>query len=399
MSILENIKMKKWVLYRHTSPSGKVYIGITSNMPERRWQHGNGYKNCVVFYKAILKYGWDNIKHEILFTDLSEERAKRLEIDLISHYKRLNISYNVTNGGDGALGRIVSEETRAKQRAAKIGKPLSDEHIAKIRANAEKRRGIPISEETKRKIRKANKGKKPSPQTFTALIKYIKTHPMSEETKKKIVESNRKNGFKAQKEALRRNREQIGIKHRKPVVQLSLDGSYITSYECGKFASTATGIKATMITACCKGKQFRAGGFLWMYECDYKKHIEEGTLKAVLDYIVFKANKPSGSYVRTEEWRKKRSEKLKGVEKRSEATKQLMIQRTIEAKRKPVAQMTCNGTIIAVYPSGSYIKRTLGFSGSFIGTCCNGKRKSAYGYKWKYITKEEYEKFKTTLAA
>ena len=29
--------MKKWIVYKHTSPSGKVYIGITSNSPEKRW--------------------------------------------------------------------------------------------------------------------------------------------------------------------------------------------------------------------------------------------------------------------------------------------------------------------------------------------------------------------------
>ena len=67
--------MKRWILYRHTSPSGKVYIGITSKSVNKRWNGGRGYKTCIYFYNAILKYGWDNIKHEILFTDLEEKRA------------------------------------------------------------------------------------------------------------------------------------------------------------------------------------------------------------------------------------------------------------------------------------------------------------------------------------
>lgn len=48
---------RKWSLYRHTSPSGKVYIGITSMSPKIRWgKNGSGYKKQPYFYNAILKY-------------------------------------------------------------------------------------------------------------------------------------------------------------------------------------------------------------------------------------------------------------------------------------------------------------------------------------------------------
>lgn len=64
--------------------------------------------------KAILKYGWDNIKHQVLFTNLTEARAKNLEKDLIRHYKNLGISYNITDGGDGTLGKSCPEELRRR---------------------------------------------------------------------------------------------------------------------------------------------------------------------------------------------------------------------------------------------------------------------------------------------
>lgn len=93
---------KNWTVYKHTSPSGKVYIGITCQIPKKRWGHnGKGYKGCTHFTHAIEKYGWDNITHEILRTNLSETFAKKMEIFLISRYKRKNLSYNMTNGGDG----------------------------------------------------------------------------------------------------------------------------------------------------------------------------------------------------------------------------------------------------------------------------------------------------------
>lgn len=68
--------MDNYIVYRHTSPSGKVYIGITSRQPEQRWLNGNGYKDSPKFYNAIKKYGWDNFNHEILFqTEAMEVKA------------------------------------------------------------------------------------------------------------------------------------------------------------------------------------------------------------------------------------------------------------------------------------------------------------------------------------
>lgn len=39
-----------YTVYRHTSPSGKVYIGITSMNPEKRWgKNGYGYRRQKYF--------------------------------------------------------------------------------------------------------------------------------------------------------------------------------------------------------------------------------------------------------------------------------------------------------------------------------------------------------------
>jgi len=141
-----------YIVYRHTSPSGKVYIGITCRKPELRWSNGNGYKDSPKFYNAIKKYGWDNFNHEILFYDLNEITAKLIEEDLIYYYKNFNLSYNISNGGDGSKGVIMSEETRKKMSDAKKGK-ISN------------RKGCHLSDETKEKIRNANLGKKLSEET------------------------------------------------------------------------------------------------------------------------------------------------------------------------------------------------------------------------------------------
>ena len=36
--------MKNFIVYKHTSPNGKVYIGITKQNPKQRWGNGSGYR-------------------------------------------------------------------------------------------------------------------------------------------------------------------------------------------------------------------------------------------------------------------------------------------------------------------------------------------------------------------
>lgn len=89
-------------VYKHTCPNGKVYIGITKQKPERRWGvNGRGYKENEYFYRAIKKYGWENIKHEIIAEGLTEDEADAMEIDLISKYRATdkNCGYNQHFGG------------------------------------------------------------------------------------------------------------------------------------------------------------------------------------------------------------------------------------------------------------------------------------------------------------
>lgn len=115
--------MKNYTVYMHISPSNKRYIGITSTSVERRWKNnGDGYKDQV-FYRAIQKYGWDNIQHIIVAKGLTEEDAKWLEIELIREFDTTNKykGYNVSTGGDGSNGCKHTEEAKKKISESKLG--------------------------------------------------------------------------------------------------------------------------------------------------------------------------------------------------------------------------------------------------------------------------------------
>lgn len=114
-----------YIVYKHTAPNGKVYIGITCKNPLDRWASGFGYEHQVYFFRAIVKYGWINMKHEVLYEVLTKEEAQAKEIELIAKYKSadLNYGYNIDLGGD--LHKL-SIETRKRISDKKKGKKWTE---------------------------------------------------------------------------------------------------------------------------------------------------------------------------------------------------------------------------------------------------------------------------------
>ena len=188
--------MENYKVYKHTFPNGKVYIGITQQTLVRRWQNGKGYYKNSFITKAINKYGWENIKHEVLFDNLTKEEAEQKEIELIAFYKSTNdkFGYNIDNGGS-ARGKH-SEETIKKMRESKLGaknpmfaKKLSPENKLKFRSYANDNTGKHLSEETKQKLRDKLKGRIISEETRKKMSASRKGKKLSEEARKKMSES------------------------------------------------------------------------------------------------------------------------------------------------------------------------------------------------------------------
>lgn len=288
-------KDKKYTLYKHTSPSGKAYIGITSKPPSVRWgKDGKNYKNNAHFWAAIQKYGWENFYHEILAEGLSLDEACKLEREQIAALKSDSPKrgYNIAPGGEMPF---VSEETKEKlrQRMKKwMGNP---EHKESVRRKSQERWADPefraahsgenaprygahLSAESRKKISTSRKAKGYKPWT------YGKTMP--EEFRRKQSEIQRKRS--PHRKHTDEEKEKIAASKRgarnpnfgkpmdpkvkaalrdcncRPVKQM-LAGILIETFESCKDASLSTGITASNINRCANGIRKTAGGFNWEF--------------------------------------------------------------------------------------------------------------------------------------
>lgn len=234
---MRNAGDRDYCVYRHTSPTGKVYIGVTRQKPEARWKNGNGYKYNAHFYSAILRYGWDNFKHEILSSGLTKEEAAEAEITFI----RLNGSgdpskgYNHATGGfnptPGVLTRRKLSCSMKSQFADGLRTRVRTPEACARTSDTLKRRFASgeltrvISEEQRKKLSGAHKGK-----------------TLSESHKEKIQTNSR----------------------RKPVAQYR-DGECVGVYPGVRAAGRETGIDYTSILKVLKGTKHTAGGYAWRY--------------------------------------------------------------------------------------------------------------------------------------
>lgn len=273
--------MCNYVVYKHTLPNKKVYIGITKQNPKTRWQNGYGYKGNILFFRAIKKYGWENIKHTILFQELTKTQAEQKEIDLIKQYKSNNpeFGYNIENGGN-CFG-THSEETKIKISIANkgqqkcLGRKISQWHIQRLKEgrikNAGNRPKRHLSDEQKENIRRRLIGKPKTEHckkilSEKAKIRFLipenngmfgKHHTI--ETRDKIRQKSL--GRKLSAETI----SKIIKKQQKAVIRIDKDG-LSKEYESIKTAGIQNNIKPQNVWFCCKHPNRTAGGYYWSYK-------------------------------------------------------------------------------------------------------------------------------------
>jgi group I intron endonuclease len=230
------MKPENYTLYRHISPTGKVYIGITRLDPNARWRNGHGYVNNKHFFNAIMKHGWDNFTHDILAHDLTKDEACAAEQEAIAFYRSNDpkYGYNNTTGGEHTTlspeSRRRMSEARSGERHFNYGKNFDAEHRRKL-------------SESHRGEKNPNWGK-----------------PMSDEQKQKISAANR--GRHRDSDACRRMSE---VKRTKATPVLCVETGVV--YTCLTEAAEAVGTYKSSISNCCNRRPHynTAGGFHWRW--------------------------------------------------------------------------------------------------------------------------------------
>lgn len=246
--------MENYTVYKHTNlVNGMVYVGITGGRVERRWLQGSGYKNNPHFWRAIQKYGWDSFSHDILYTGLTRLEAQAKEIDLISFYQNEPSGcYNILPGGNlGRTGVPISEETREKLRKINLGRVFSVEQRQHL---SEAKMGKTLSADTRQKMSENNArywlGKKRSDDTNEKNRQAHIGKTLTPEHRAKISASS--------------PREKLSECKRKRVLQTDLQGTPIRVWSSMKEAELALiGHLTGQVSSCCSGKSKTAFGYKW----------------------------------------------------------------------------------------------------------------------------------------
>lgn len=310
-------------MYKHISPNGKVYVGISSNI-KNRWAADGYYYHLsdTIFSRALNKYGWDNFQHIIVREGLTKSEACDMEKELIAYYKVKGASYNITDGGEGFCGKHSDEHNKHKlqsrlanstidylvidkdfnyvictteKEAAEflggtqrnianvlnqpIGYTFKKHYIwkhekgtsvdidgikQKIR-EALNLRHIKMSEHTKAISNKMVSGSRKERESLNTEERKARfghnknlRRPHSEETKRKISKAAKGRDMHKAIEASSKARKKL-------VIQL-LNGLEINTFNSIKEASSTLHISASDISSCACGVRKTAGGFSWKFK-------------------------------------------------------------------------------------------------------------------------------------
>ena len=244
----------KWIVYRHIFPNGKSYIGITNCIkPNQRWVNGLGYRTQKVMFRAILKYGWDNIEHQILYSGLNLNEAKKTEERLIKKFKT-NISeygkkangYNMTSGGDNVSWEFFYSES---------------DYVEKMENNVWSKSRKPVD------MYDTNGNYLKTFESVTSASKFIGV----DKTSISLVARGKANNAGGYRFAFKGEplKPLLKKKYKCGVAQYTIDGKFLTAYDSLSEASRfVMGNKngASTIGKCCKNIRDTAYGYIWKYK-------------------------------------------------------------------------------------------------------------------------------------
>ena len=337
--------------------------------------NGHGYDGTY-FGNAVKKYGWKNIKHEILFTGLCEKEAKDKEVELIAKYNSFDrkYGYNLTKGGDGTVGRKNTEDQIQKLKDL-LSKPVYQRELH-----------------------------------GTFVKKWNSLREIERETgfyRQNIAACCNKKVFQAHGYLWSFDKNYIAKKKKrkncKTVYQYDLDGNLIKIWESLTEIEKNLGYTKNSISGCCLGKVLSSHGYIWSYE--KRDNIVYNNKNIQKQKKVYQFSK---NMVFIREWNSLETiENSLGYDRSAISACCRCVNKTaygyiwryeenldkeislVSAQAKKVLQLDKNYNIVAKYNSLSEAQRVTGINN--ISACCTRKYKTSGGYIWIY--EEDYSNF------
>lgn len=166
-----------YVYVYHDPRRGKrhapIYVGKGTAALGRADIHWKGRSQSPLLRKILYKIRAAGLEPliEIVGWFDDEDAAFALERALIKRFGRRDLDLgtlcNLTDGGEGQLGKVVSAETRKKLSEAGKGRQFSPETIARIAAS---NRGQKRSAETRQRLKETHAGQTRSPETIAKFV-------------------------------------------------------------------------------------------------------------------------------------------------------------------------------------------------------------------------------------
>jgi group I intron endonuclease len=230
-------------IYKITSPSGKIYIGQTTNFTKRKNYYKNGAKPYQVrIHNSLKKYGYDahtiEFIEQCLVENLNErERYWQDFYDVIGE-NGLNCRLTETKDKSG----FISDESKSKMSEARQNRILTDKEKYRLKSLF---LGRKHTEETRLKMSESAKGRK-----------FTKEHIAK-------LPQNQKGKYRPKASEATKIKQSINSGKSKIVYQYTINGMFIDEYRNVSEAQRCLGIKN--ISSAALGKIPSSGGFKWSY--------------------------------------------------------------------------------------------------------------------------------------
>ena len=230
-------------IYKITSPSGKIYIGQTTNFTKRKNYYKNGAKHYQVrIYNSLHRYGFDahtiEFIEECIVEKLNErERYWQDFYDVIGE-NGLNCRLTETKDKSG----FISEESKLKMSESRKGRIFDQAWIDKLRKSAT---GKKHTDETKKRMSEASKGKSKS-------IQHIANLPQ-----------NQKGKFRPKSSEATKIKQSLNSGKSKIVYQYTKSNMFVDEWRNVSEAQRCLAIKN--ISSAALGKIPSSGGYKWSY--------------------------------------------------------------------------------------------------------------------------------------